>query len=129
MNYTKEDKLAWQRQRIAEHVAKGQLKATPQIKAFIVGKPMPPGAQVKPLSLGAKVSVNTEAKTGKGEVHRTITANQGSTCFDSLVWEDGLVTAVFAKDDSVYEYEMDRDDFLEWARSGSLGEFFNAEVR
>ncbi len=34
------DKLAWQRARIAEHIAKGQLEATPNIKSFIASKPM-----------------------------------------------------------------------------------------
>jgi hypothetical protein len=52
----------------------------------------------------------------------------GSVCFDSLVWEDGTVTAQFAKDGSIYEYDMNRKEAKAWF-SDDLGEYFNSEVR
>lgn len=52
----------------------------------------------------------------------------GSTCFDSLKYRDGTVTAVFT-DGSVYEYDMSRADAKEWFNDPSLGEFFNSEIR
>ena len=63
------------------------------------------------------------------KAHKTLVATMPSTCFDSLTWRDGVATAVFAKDGSVYDYPMDVDDFLDWANSGSLGKTFNDEIR
>ncbi len=128
-NWTPQDKLAWQRQRIAEHVAKGQLEATPQIKAFIAGKPMPPNAPAKLLNIQATVSANASAKAGKAEDH--ITVNKASTCFSDLEWNDGVATATFAKGGGAgtYDYEMSREGFLDWASDDSLGEYFNTNIR
>jgi hypothetical protein len=54
----------------------------------------------------------------------------GSTCFDSLTFKNGVVTASFANPTiGVWEYEMSRSDAKEWFDSDSLGEFFNSEVR
>lgn len=52
-----------------------------------------------------------------------------STCFSGLTWTGGIATATFARDGAVYEYELTREEFLEWVASGSLGQFFNAEIR
>ena len=114
------DKLAWQRARIAEHVAKGQLEATPNIRTFIAGKPMTDTA--KPT-----VTFKTNKKPNAAA---SIVANQDSTCFDNLEWNDGIATATFAnKTAGDWDYEMTREEFLEWAQSDSLGEYFNDEIR
>jgi hypothetical protein len=120
MTWSKEDKLAWQRQRIAEHVAKGQLEATPNIKAFIKGEPMTDTS--KPT-----VKFQTNKKPNAAA---TIIANKASTCFDNLEWNDGVATATFAnKTTGDWDYEMTREEFLEWAQSDSLGQYFNEVVK
>ncbi|HWX26622.1 MAG TPA: hypothetical protein VNZ53_04180 [Steroidobacteraceae bacterium] len=53
----------------------------------------------------------------------------GSKCFDELIYEDGVVTAVFAKDGSEYPYEMTRQEAKEWFEDESLGGYFNDVVR
>jgi hypothetical protein len=114
------DKLAWQRQRIAEHVAKGQLEATPNVKAFIKGAPMTDTS--KPTA-----GFKTAKKPNAGA---TIIANKASTCFDNLEWNDGVATATFTnKTAGDWDYEMTREEFLEWAQSDSLGEYFNENIR
>jgi hypothetical protein len=52
-----------------------------------------------------------------------------SSCFDDVRWKDGVASVTFAKDGAQYQYDMSRADFKEWADSGSLGDFFNAEIR
>lgn len=147
VDWTPEQKLEWQRQRIAQHVAKGELKMTDNIKRFIEGRPM---LRAKPhpqfedinkklnkLSKQAINEVREKAGPTRGEVEdaarqgKTLTATNASDCFDSLSWKNGIVTAVFAKGGGAgtYEYEVDLDTFLDWCASGSLGEFFNAEIR
>lgn len=146
-DYTPAQKLEWQRQRIAQHVAKGQLEATPNIKRFLAGKPMlsaKPHKQFedinKNLNKLSKQAINkAKEKTGpsRQEVEdaakqgKTLTATNASDCFDELSWNNGVVTAVFAKGGGAgtYQYEVDLDTFLDWCASGSLGEYFNAEIR
>jgi hypothetical protein len=61
---------------------------------------------------------------------KTLVADtSGSSCFDSLVYRNGVVTAVFAKDGSEYDYGMSLADARDWFSDGSLGGFFNDEVR
>jgi hypothetical protein len=60
---------------------------------------------------------------------KTLVAQQASSCFDSLSYRDGTVTAVFAKDGSEYEYDMSLADAREWFADASLGGFFNSEIR
>lgn len=63
------------------------------------------------------------------KAHKTLEAQLPSTCFASLTFKDGIATAEFYRGDVVYEYPMELEDFLDWAKSDSLGEFFNAEIR
>ncbi len=51
-----------------------------------------------------------------------------SVCFESLVWEDGEVTAVFARNGAEYTYPMSRAEAKEWF-DDDLGEYFNDEIR
>jgi hypothetical protein len=54
----------------------------------------------------------------------------GSSCFTSLKFRNGVVTAVFANPTiGTWQYEMSRADAKEWFDSESLGGFFNDEVR
>lgn len=55
----------------------------------------------------------------------------GSTCFDSLVYRDGVVTASFVGPASgTWQYEMSRADAKEWFNDPeSLGKYFNDNVR
>jgi hypothetical protein len=59
------------------------------------------------------------AKTGK-----TLHITTPSTCFDSLTWKDGVVSAVFQNGYS-YSTDLDLDTFMQWSADGSLGKFFN----
>jgi hypothetical protein len=147
VDWTKEQKLAWQRQRIAQHVARGELEPTENIRRFLAGEPMQyakPHPQFEELNKNAaKLSKQAigkvKDKTGptRGEVEgaaregKTLVATQPSDCFDELTWKNGVATATFTKGGGAgtYDYEMSLDDFLEWCASESLGEFFNAEIR
>ncbi len=57
----------------------------------------------------------------------------GSTCFDSLIYQDGVVTASFIGPSAgEWSYEMSRNDAKEWfaeADGGSLGSYFNDNIR
>jgi hypothetical protein len=54
----------------------------------------------------------------------------GSTCFTSLKYKDGVVSATFANPTvGTWEYEMSRADAKEWFDDPSLGGFFNANIR
>lgn len=54
----------------------------------------------------------------------------GSTCFDSLSYQGGIVTASFIGPAAgIWQYEMSRADWNAWKSSDSLGGFFNAMVR
>ena len=54
----------------------------------------------------------------------------GSSCFDSLTFKNGVVTASFANPTvGEWTYEMSRADAREWFDSDSLGGFFNDNVR
>ena len=67
---------------------------------------------------------------GKAPKGATIHAKQPSECFVSLSWKDGIATAEFYRGGAiVYDYEMDKDEFLDWALSDSLGGFFNDVIR
>jgi hypothetical protein len=57
----------------------------------------------------------------------TIHADQPSECFVSLSWKNGVATAEFRN--GVWDYEMSKAEFLDWALSDSLGEFFNDNIR
>jgi hypothetical protein len=60
---------------------------------------------------------------------KVLVADQGSACFDDLRWKGGTAFATFAKDGSQYTYDMSRGDFEEWMDSGSLGGWFNEELK
>lgn len=54
----------------------------------------------------------------------------GSSCFTSLHFRSGVVTAVFANPTiGTWQYEMSRADAKEWFDDASLGGFFNDNVR
>jgi hypothetical protein len=115
VQYTKEQKLEWQRQKIAEAVAKGQMKPTANIKRFVAGKPM--------LYKSQRPEGSVEKDDG------ALVATTPSTCFDDLSWEDGVASGTFVKGGQTYDYEMSREEFLEWADDDSLGGYFNDNVR
>lgn len=58
-----------------------------------------------------------------------IEAQQDSTCFSDLFWQNGLAVATFARTGTTYEYEMTRREFKDWIRDDSLGSYFNEEIR
>jgi hypothetical protein len=62
---------------------------------------------------------------------RTLEADtSGSSCFDSLIYKDGVVTASFANPTiGEWSYDMSLKDAREWFSDSSLGGFFNDNVR
>lgn len=53
-----------------------------------------------------------------------------STCFADLRYRNGIVSATFANTtQGTWEYEMSLSDAREWFSDGSLGGFFNDNVR
>jgi hypothetical protein len=83
----------------------------------------------KKLASGQKRLSLDEIKAA-GRAGKTIYADAASDCFYSLSWKDGVAHAEFNKrnPDGGYDYDVDLDTFLDWT-TGSLGEFFNYEIR
>jgi len=79
-----------------------------------------------------KGEIKKAAKAGK-----VLVASLPSTCFSELTWQatsddgmDGIATGTFInKTQGTWDWDCDLETFLEWTQSGSLGEFFNAEIR
>lgn len=69
--------------------------------------------------------IRKAAKEGK-----MLSASLPSTCFSELTWQDGIATGTFInKTAGDWSWECDLETFIEWVQSGSLGEFFNEEIR
>ncbi len=62
---------------------------------------------------------------------KTLSADcSGSTCFSSLKYRDGIVTASFANPTvGDWEFEMSLKEAREWFGDDSLGGYFNSNVR
>jgi hypothetical protein len=62
---------------------------------------------------------------------KTLSADcSGSSCFTSLTYKDGTVTASFANPTiGDWDFEMSLADAREWFNDESLGGFFNDNVR
>ena len=50
----------------------------------------------------------------------------GSTAISDLRWQDGTAFFTFARDGYQETADMDKETFEEWAGSGSLGGWWNA---
>lgn len=130
-DYTPEQRKAWSQERYAQEIASGRVRAHDAgVKNLHGGKDL-----LNRLSGQASKEIEREAlrhkamAAGKGA---TIHANQPSDCFVSLSWKDGVAHAVFVKRDpgDGYDYDgMTKEQFLDWALSDSLGEYFNANIR
>jgi hypothetical protein len=73
----------------------------------------------------------TPPKAKRASRAKTLVADtSGSSCFDSLVYKNGLVTASF-KNPTVgdWDYQMSLAEAREWFNSDSLGGYFNDEIR
>ena len=55
--------------------------------------------------------------------------DSGSTCFSDLRWKNGVAYFTFARDGYQDSAEMSRQDFEEWRDSGSLGGWYNDNLR
>jgi hypothetical protein len=62
---------------------------------------------------------------------KTLSADtSGSSCFNSLTYKDGVVTASFANPTiGDWEYDMSLKEAREWFNDDSLGGYFNDNVR
>lgn len=146
-DYTKAQRDAFQRERIKQELARGAYKSTPQIEAFLGGRPMPKSKPIGDVfgkltkQLGKLDKQLTEIiKQSEPQKPKTRTVRGGylqadtsmSTCFDDLVYsrKDGGVYADFARPTiGTWFYPMSRADAQEWFESDSLGSFFNAFIR
>ena len=73
----------------------------------------------------------TPPKAQRATRAKTLVADtSGSTCFDSLTYKNGVVTANFIGSAAgTWEYSMSLAEAREWFNSDSLGGYFNDEVR
>jgi hypothetical protein len=61
---------------------------------------------------------------------KVLTADTGdSTAISDLRWKSGTAFFTFARDGYKDSAEMDRETFEEWVDSGSLGGWYNANLR
>jgi hypothetical protein len=143
----------WERRRLAQDVARGNVKRTAEIDAFLGGaskaeakkqRPQQPADPFKQLNrdlrkLDKQISDNmkqSEAGRHKQKPKSVrggyLVAMQDSTCFSDLVYssKDGGVFASFIGPGAGdYFYPMSRADAKAWFDDSSLGAFFNAFVR
>jgi hypothetical protein len=52
-----------------------------------------------------------------------------SVCFSDMRWSRGTMFVTFAKDNSQYDYDVDRATAKEWLNDPSRGGYFNSEIR
>jgi len=60
---------------------------------------------------------------------RVIVADADSNCFSDLRWSNGVAYFTFARDGYQDSEPMDLETFKEWMDSGSLGGWYNANLR
>ena len=139
--HTMSERDAWQRRRMRDEIATGRLTRTPNIDAFLAGKPQPPrkpapdafGAINRAIDRALQPAIRQAAVKHKAVRGGFMVAAQDSECFDELLYSaaDGGVFASFAnKTRGVWFYPMSRREAKQWfdATEG-LGEFFNSEIR
>jgi hypothetical protein len=63
--------------------------------------------------------------------HARLIADLDSECFEKVTWKDDVLTCTFWRGGQlVYDYfDQTRDDFVDMVSSGSLGKFFNDNIR
>jgi hypothetical protein len=137
---SKED---WFRQRLAGEAARGLYSPDSSVARYLAGKPAPAKKSAKPLAdlnkqldKQVKAAINEALnKYGptRGEIDKaakegkTLVANTPSRCFSDVHFRHGVCTAVFAKDNYVWEQPMSTAEFLDFAQSDSLGQYWNEE--
>lgn len=124
MMYTKEQKAEWQRARLAQEIKTGRIKPTPEIRAFIKGTPSP----VKKAMPLRETVIRPQPRRANA---RSIVADASvSTCFSDLRWSHGVATGTFQNPTvGTWEWDCSREEFMDWIHSGSLGEYFNDNIR
>jgi predicted metal-binding transcription factor (methanogenesis marker protein 9) len=65
------------------------------------------------------------AKKRSHHKKKTLVADEASTCFSEMRWQDGIAYATFARDGYQIELEMTKQEFQEWENCGSLGSYYN----
>jgi hypothetical protein len=60
---------------------------------------------------------------------KVLSADVDSNCFSDVRWAHGTAYFTFARDGYQDSAEMDRETFQEWMDSGSLGGWYNANLR
>jgi hypothetical protein len=87
------------------------------------------GSLAKAADKGLQRRIN-EAVAERAPKGSTLRANLDSDCFESVVWRDGVATATFWRGGAiVYDYDVSREEFIDWVSSGSLGGYFNDNIR
>lgn len=144
-------KQEWQRQRIRGELASGRINSTPQIEAFLQGKPMPPNKpsgdvlgklNLDLAKLNKQINQNIHASEADNKKEpklseirkaakegQTLFASQPSTCFTEVSWTDGVASLTFAhKTVMTVDIEMDLDEFLDFAHAPEgMGARFNSD--
>lgn len=78
---------------------------------------------------GGKIAKTKSEVRKAAAAGETLYANVDSTCFSELSWTDGVATGTFwGPKAGTWDWPCDLETFIEWT-SGSLGEFFNDEIR
>lgn len=144
---------AWERQRLALDVARGNVGRTPEIDAFLRGASKAEAKKLRPQQqrdafkqlnrelgqLSKQTNKNIHANADKGNAPklsevkkaakegRTLFAATPSTCFSEVSWTDGVASLTFAnKTQGTWDIEMSLEDFLDFT-DGSMGQNFNAD--
>jgi hypothetical protein len=70
-----------------------------------------------------------EAVANKAKKGQTLHSEVPSTCLEDLTWKDGIATATFYRGGAiVYDFPMEKEDFVDWVSSDSIGRYGNDNV-
>ncbi len=137
-----QSKRDWENARLAGEAARGLYSPDSNVAKYLAGKPMAKNAKSSFDQLNQQLSQNLKAEIDKAlkqkgpsrdqinkavKAGKTLEANTPSVCFSDVYYQDGICTAVFAKDNYVWEMEMSVSEFLDFAQAGSLGSYWNDE--
>ena len=106
--------------------APGNRYSAAERKAWGAAQDAARAARAAQTAQGVKPTTKPRASRAKTLVADT----SASTCFDSLVYRNGVVTASFIGPAAgVWDYDVDLATAREWFADPSLGGFFNDQIK
>lgn len=140
-DHSKADRDAWQRNRIADEVARGLYSPTKNVTSFLNNQPttkqpaQPSIFKKLDQALSKEIDAILSPPKKKQKVKSkggNLSWNGDSDCFDALLYSksSGGVIATFSGPTAGdWFYPMSKADARDWFNADSVGEYFNAFIR